>query len=894
MGKARVKADDAGAGESPRRLLLRCLLWEPGPEKLGNSSTVYGVQPSEEAFGVACDGLGVGSGRSPLDRCFTQIRPILERAIEEIAANRGVRPAPYSGLAKFDAHATLKSLAKADLPEFLLACATALAWHQQVAHAEPWVREQSICGLVLEQIIEKLGVRKVSWQAEALNAFILQLAPPEGATALPHRQPLAIVGDLLMRPGFPEMLTQATRACLPRVRAALADYTPTKLDRERLQAVDKAMPKVGTAADEKPFHEIHPWAVAANAAAARLAEGMRAAFTEMCRHASTCNPSRVSKDWNAEAVRLIEASGDRAGVCAALGGVLDAARANLPLYAGAYDHETFNRFENYHEREHENTYRLLGLACFAGVSGDAGLAGKLAECVEAAAKMPFEQRYPLVPFATACVRALALPADPHLHMLNRVALRVKWPPVRKLVTKLLAELAKRSGVSPQEAEETSVPDFGLRGGRATIAVGDGSAEVEVIDAAKPKVTWRAAGGEVAKSPAALKKSHPEAIAGVQQMLKDIEATLPAQRTRLELLMRDARTWRLDVWRQRYLDHGLLGPLVRRLIWTLDGVPVLFIDDKPHDVDGRAVEAGKTADVTIWHPVGRAVEEVVAWRRRLAEAAITQPFKQAHREVYLLTDAERNTRTYSNRFAAHILKAPAFLAVGQVRRWKVSLYGMATLDLPQFDLRAEFWSNEAGDQRMHHGGPQHLATDQVRFYGGDAREPMLVADVPPVPFSEVMRDVDLFVGVASVGNDPAWHDGGPQGRYRDYWQGYSFGDLGATAKTRRDVLESLVPRLKIRDRASLTERFLVVRGDRRTYKIHLGSGNILMDPNDQYLCIVPARGAAAEAAAGPGGDGRPVFLPFEGDATLSVILSKAFMLADDAKITDPTIVSQIGR
>ena len=60
--------------------------------------------------------------------------------------------------------------------------------------------------------------------------------------------------------------------------------------------------------------------------------------------------------------------------------------------------------------------------------------------------------------------------------------------------------------------------------------------------------------------------------------------------------------------------------------------------------------------------------------------------------------------------------------------------------------------------------------------------------------------------------------------------------------------------------------------------------------DQYLCIVPARGAAATGTAGTGG----LFLPFEGDATLSVILSKAFLLADDTKITDPTIVSQIGR
>ena len=106
----------------------------------------------------------------------------------------------------------------------------------------------------------------------------------------------------------------------------------------------------------------------------------------------------------------------------------------------------------------------------------------------------------------------------------------------------------------------------------------------------------------------------------------------------------------------------------------------------------------------------------------------------------------------------------------------------------------------------------------------------------------MRDVDLFVGVASLGNDPNWADGGPQGRFRNYWQEYSFGDLTETAKTRAEVLARLLPRLKIAGRCSLDGKFLIVRGDRRTYKIHLGSGNILMEPNDQYLCIVPKSGA----------------------------------------------------
>ena len=31
------------------------------------------------------------------------------------------------------------------------------------------------------------------------------------------------------------------------------------------------------------------------------------------------------------------------------------------------------------------------------------------------------------------------------------------------------------------------------------------------------------------------------------------------------------------------------------------------------------------------------------------------------------------------------------------------------------------------------------------------------NVPKLVFSEVMRDVDLFVGVTSIGNNPEWED-----------------------------------------------------------------------------------------------------------------------------------------
>jgi len=61
----------------------------------------------------------------------------------------------------------------------------------------------------------------------------------------------------------------------------------------------------------------------------------------------------------------------------------------------------------------------------------------------------------------------------------------------------------------------------------------------------------------------------------------------------------------------------------------------------------------------------------------------------------------------------------------------------------------------------------------------------------------------------------------------------------------------------------------------------------MEPNDEYLCIVP-KPATNKGEAGADIQG----LPFEGDRVLSIILSKAFLLANDHRIQDPVILNQI--
>jgi hypothetical protein len=531
----------------------------------------------------------------------------------------------------------------------------------------------------------------------------------------------------------------------------------------------------------------------------------------------------------------------------------------------------------------------------------------------------------------ACLWALIhLPEGGGVPYLARLLSRVKYPKVRKRIEAALNEAAAKAGITRGELDELSIPTHDLDAdGTAEIAVGDGAALLAISGTASVDVSWRAANGKVSKSVPAALKEHKDAIKSVKALAKEIEADLSVQPQRLQRLWLDDWRWPAEVWRQRYAQHPLVGALSRRLIWNVhhgdDRVAALWSGDGMSDVGGKPISIDGT-EIALWHPIGCAVEEVMAWRARLGALGIVQPFKQAHREVYLVTDAERRTGAYSNRFAGHIVKQHQLMALARLNGWMVThrIWADTPNDepthivLPRHGLVAEFWTAGAGGDDPEVTDAQaylYLTTDQLRFYRiADPAEAVVAAargprrgavvhieDVPPLALSEVMRHCDLFVGVASVANDPNWADGGQTAQHpdqrtaqhrnqwrrtigADYWRTQAFGDLNAMAKTRCALLTALLPSLAIGKVSRIIDgKFLRVEGKLRAYKIHLGSGNILMEPNDRYLCIVPAAAGRVD-----------VHLPFEGDNMLAIILSKAAMLAADDKITDRSILSQLER
>lgn len=248
----------------------------------------------------------------------------------------------------------------------------------------------------------------------------------------------------------------------------------------------------------------------------------------------------------------------------------------------------------------------------------------------------------------------------------------------------------------------------------------------------------------------------------------------------------------------------------------------------------------------------------AWQQALVAERRVQPFKQVFRELYLLTPAERENGLKSMRFAGHVLRSAVAARLLRTRGWTThdgeevfrnwgqGLY--AFLNFP--DAQRYLPLTEA------------ITLQEVEFVRDRAALPL--EDVPPLLFSETLRDADLIVSVAFTGETST-----------------STGSAEVIQR-RAELVQALVGDLGLAN-VRCEGHHAHITGSRARYRLHLGSGVIHIEPGN-YLCIVPAGKPADD-----------LYLPFaDSDARTSEIISKLFLLLDDGAINDPSILEQIRR
>lgn len=422
----------------------------------------------------------------------------------------------------------------------------------------------------------------------------------------------------------------------------------------------------------------------------------------------------------------------------------------------------------------------------------------------------------------------------------------------------------------------------MKGTKQLEVDGVGTVEISVLTG-KAECFVRVKGHRKPLEVKALRKTNKAAAAFLSDEVKAIEGTLRDSKRRLESSWCSAGTWAWEDLHRCWFEHPLVFPLAQRLIWRFEGKKGVqeglweesgFTDSKGKPLGTIAPDAR----VSLWHPA-HSPGTVDAWRRRWLEVGIEQPIRQAFREVYLVTDAERSEGSRSARFAGHILRQAQFAALCRERGWSVSLvgpfdsYSSAEKTITDHKVYIQWGGDPVGAE---------CAGTFYRFVRMNAVTfKPVITNIPPIVFSEVLRDLDLFVSVASIGVDPSWESADSNPALQDYWNDFTSSDLSEAGKVRRDAIALLLPGFPTPDRFTLEKKHLVVQGTLGRYLIHLQSGAVFQHRGNKHICIVSKVAPSADRLA-----------LLVGDPMLSLIVSKALLLANDDKIKDRSIISQI--
>ncbi|KVG52174.1 polymerase [Burkholderia ubonensis] len=256
-------------------------------------------------------------------------------------------------------------------------------------------------------------------------------------------------------------------------------------------------------------------------------------------------------------------------------------------------------------------------------------------------------------------------SDVALMLLNGIAQKVKFRALQDRAREKIDAIADARGLSSEELEDRLAPDLGLDAqGTMLLDFGPRAFRVGFDETLKPYVRETGAdgvpGARLADLPKPKKTDDPvkgrEAVERFKLLKKDARTIASQQLARLEVAMCGRRRWTPDVFRAFLAEHPLVRHLVQRLVWG-----VYEVDDGGNfggklkacfrvAEDGTAATAdddvftlpeGETIRIGVPHALEIEPADAAAFGQVFADYELLQPFAQLGRDVYRLTDDERN-------------------------------------------------------------------------------------------------------------------------------------------------------------------------------------------------------------------------------------------------------------
>ena len=371
------------------------------------------------------------------------------------------------------------------------------------------------------------------------------------------------------------------------------------------------------------------------------------------------------------------------------------------------------------------------------------------------------------------------------------------------------------------------------------------------------------GEKVIKSvPAAYKKD--EDVVGLRNKGTELKKQVSRIRKSLEeaMIRQDAFTMEEVVGLSR---HPILSAFFRKLVLTGNNVTGLpGIDGKSlTGPDGERHEVSDSASLRIAHSYDLMISgKWDVWQKYFFSNHIKQPFRQVFRELYVLTEAEKQTNGSSPRYSGHNIRSQQTVAMLGKRGWVIHPEEGLRKNLHRENITV--YLNFSNYYYFYSGENEIWSIDTIDFTERGKWKSVPWDKITPITFSEVMRDVDLVVSVAHSEN-------------------YNPEATMSTVEMRLALVRETCSMLCLTN-VEVTDSRVLVYGELGEYSIHPGSAAVHKMPGG-HICIIPVESQKMDR----------VFLPFaDNDPKTAELISKVLLLAEDKKIKSPHILQQITR
>lgn len=385
---------------------------------------------------------------------------------------------------------------------------------------------------------------------------------------------------------------------------------------------------------------------------------------------------------------------------------------------------------------------------------------------------------------------------------------------------------------------------------------DVTVKLSVQENGKSEIICNKNGKPLKSVPAKLKKN--EYILRLTETKKRLTEQYRRTRQMFEQAMEDSTEFEaeeLTILR----SNPVVLPIIKDLVFV-SGKNIGFFDGKKlTNHSGEAVSIKKTAKLRAAHPFDLYKDGSWAqYQQKLFESETVQPFKQVFRELYVKTEEELE-KTDSRRYSGNQIQPSKTAACLKSRRWVADVENGLQKVYYKKNITAKIYAIADWFSPADIEAP---TLEWVEFSDRKSGKPIKIADIPDIIFSEVMRDVDLAVSVAHAGGvDPETSH--------------------STMEMRAALLRFTLPLFKL-ENVEIVGSHAHIKGKFGEYTVHLGSG-VIHKKSGPMINILAVRSQHRGK----------LFLPFaDDDPKTAEILTKVLFLAEDSKIKDPTILSQI--